>query len=86
MAVMTQRDDGFRRLGLAGALLQWWNERGPLRAGITRQMELLETLPLGGRRQLMLVRCGEERFLVGGGLDCVQSIVKIATQQDGVCG
>ena len=30
-------------------------------------MNLLETLHLSVRRQLMLVECGGERFLVGGG-------------------
>jgi flagellar biogenesis protein FliO len=41
------------------------------------QMRLLETLPLGGKRQLMLVQGGTERFLVGGGFDAVQTMVKV---------
>jgi flagellar biogenesis protein FliO len=52
------------------------------RAGIVarrteKQMHLLETLPLGGKRQLMLIRCGEQRFLVGAGVDGVQTIVEV---------
>lgn len=43
--------------------------------GRHRRMELLETLSLGGRRQLMLVVCDGERFLVGVSGDAVQSIV-----------
>jgi flagellar biogenesis protein FliO len=55
-------------------------------------MQLLETLPLGGKRQLMLVQCGTEQFLVGGGLESVETIVKLAgttdtlRQQDDLCG
>jgi flagellar biogenesis protein FliO len=40
-------------------------------------MQLLETLPVGGKRQLMLIQCGSERFLVGGGLDRVETIIKV---------
>jgi len=71
--------------------MQWWNERRSMSAGAARRMELLETLSLGGNRQLMLVRCGGERFLVGGSPDCIQNIVKIESddaetvRQDGVC-
>jgi flagellar biogenesis protein FliO len=44
-----------------------------------KQMQLLETLMLGGKRQLMLVRCGGERFLVGGSLESVETIVPVAS-------
>jgi flagellar biogenesis protein FliO len=40
-------------------------------------MRLLETLPVGGKRQLMLVRCGDEHFLVGLGADTISTIVKV---------
>jgi flagellar biogenesis protein FliO len=39
-----------------------------------KQMELLETLQLGGKRQLLLVNCGGQRYLVGGGADSVDTI------------
>ncbi len=42
-----------------------------------RQMRLLETLPLGGKRQLLLVSCGSERFLIGGGGEGVEAIVRL---------
>jgi flagellar biogenesis protein FliO len=43
-----------------------------------RRMELLETLNLGGKRQLMLVQCDGQRYLVGLGSDSVQSIATAA--------
>lgn len=46
-----------------------------------RQMQLVETLPLGGRRQLMLVACGGERYLVGGGPDSIEAIVRLTSQE-----
>lgn len=45
-----------------------------------RQMHLLETLPLGGKKTLMLVSCGGERFLVGGGLESVETIVPLKSE------
>jgi flagellar biogenesis protein FliO len=48
-----------------------------------RRMELLETLNLGGKRQLMLVECEGKLLLVGAGSDSVQSIVALG---DGLRG
>ncbi|WP_396127128.1 flagellar biosynthetic protein FliO [Edaphobacter bradus] len=42
-----------------------------------REMELVETISLGGRRQLMLVACAGQRFLVGADADGVQAIVQV---------
>jgi len=42
-----------------------------------RSMKLVETLQLGGKRQLMLVSCEGRQFLVGAGADGVQSIVAV---------
>jgi flagellar biogenesis protein FliO len=64
----------FEIQGLAGWIL------GLLRGERTtqrKQLRLVETLALGGRRQLMLVSCGGEHFLVGGGVDSVESIVRV---------
>jgi flagellar biogenesis protein FliO len=47
------------------------------RTAAPRQMLLLETLALGGRRQVQLIRCGDERFLIAGGTDCVNAIVRV---------
>lgn len=43
-------------------------------------LHLLETLSLGGRRQLMLVECGTQRYLVGVGTDSVETIVAVIEQ------
>jgi hypothetical protein len=66
--------------GLAGwmlGLLRGW--RGQ-RETQRRQLQLVETLPLGGKRQLMLVTCAGERFLVGGGLESVETIVRLKAE------
>jgi flagellar biogenesis protein FliO len=42
-----------------------------------RRMKLTETLSLGGKRQLMLVICDGQSFLVGAGGDGVETIVAI---------
>lgn len=49
-----------------------------------RQLRLVETLPLGGKRQLMLVTCAGESFLVGGGLESVEAIVRLQAQVSAV--
>ena len=67
----------FEMQGLAGwvcGLLRGW--RGE-RTAQRKQMRVVETLALGGRRQLMLVCCGDEHFLVGGGMDSVETIVRV---------
>ena len=80
--------------GLAGwmlGLLRGW--RGP-REMQRKQLRLVETLSLGGKRQLMLVTCGRESFLVGGGMESVETIVRlkakvspdvVAKSLDGTC-
>jgi hypothetical protein len=73
--------------GLAGWLLGWI--RGVARTGLgnlqrgrgQRRMELVETLQLGGKRQLMLVVCDGQRYLVGAGGDAIGSIEAIAPRQ-----
>ena len=63
--------------GLAGwvlSLLRGW--RGQ-RETQRKQLRLVETLPLGGKRQLMLVTCAGESFLVGGGMESVETIVRL---------
>ena len=48
-----------------------------------RQMHLVETLGLGGKRQLMLVSCDGERFLVGGGVESIETIVRVKADSSG---
>jgi len=73
--------------GLAVWLLAWFQT--PLRAHFAgfgkprpkRRMELVEMLQLGGKRQLMLVVCDGQRYLVGAGGDSVQSITEMRDTQ-----
>jgi hypothetical protein len=63
--------------GLAGrvlGLLRDWHGGRELKQ---KQLRLVESLPLGGKRQLTLVACGEDFFLVGGGQESVQAIVRL---------
>ncbi len=74
-----------RQGGLAGWLLEWFKmplghrfARLAARFGRDRaapRMELVEVLALGGKRQLLLVVCDGQRYLVGIGGDGVQTIV-----------
>ena len=63
--------------GLAGWLIRmlrmgsWSGRKAPA------QMELVETLQLGMKRQLMLVVCDGQRYLVGGGPESVDAIVPL---------
>ena len=50
-----------------------------------RQMQLLETLNLGGKRQLLLVVCDGKRYLIGAGGDGVHSIEEVRPTA-GACG
>lgn len=81
---------GLELQGLAGWLLDFVRSRRGTRHKQQRLMHVVETLPLGGKRQLMLVSCGEEQFLVGGGLESVETIVRVkggssVEDQGGLC-
>lgn len=73
--------------GLATSLLLWaqkavvsgFGSLGTIRAD--KRMELIETLQLGGKRQLMLVRCDGMKYLVGAGGDSVHSIAEMSPRQ-----
>lgn len=65
----------FEVQGLAGWVLGQWRGLRSRREVHRKQLRLVETLSLGGKRQLMLVTCGGESFLVGGGMDSVETIV-----------
>jgi flagellar biogenesis protein FliO len=60
-----------------GALIRLAGARN---AAARRRMQVVETLALGGRKQLLLVNCDGERFLVGTGADQVQSIVRLGRE------
>jgi flagellar biogenesis protein FliO len=63
--------------GIAGwvlGLVRGWRGQREMQR---KQLRLVETLSLGGKRQLMLVTCAGESFLVGGGLESVETIVRL---------
>ena len=65
--------------GFAGFVVEMLR-RGRVGLGVVRterSMKLVETLQLGGKRQLMLVSCGAQQYLVGAGADGVQTIVPV---------
>lgn len=66
--------------GLAGWLLDLVRRTGAKREASRKQMHLLETLPLGGKRNLMLVSCAGEMFLVGGSFEGIESIVRVQSE------
>lgn len=70
----------FEVQGLAGWVMGQLRDLRSRREGQRRQLRLVETLPLGGKRQLMLVTCGGESFLVGGGMDSVETIVPLKNE------
>ena len=71
-----------RQTGFAGWLLdltRWWRQRElrGRRQQAQRQLTIVETLPLGPRKELVLVSCAGERFLVGTGSEGVQVVVRV---------
>jgi flagellar biogenesis protein FliO len=63
------------------SLIQWaargLNVLGRSKAADQRQLKLVETMSLGGKRQLILVTCSGESFLVGAGVESIDSIVRL---------
>lgn len=45
-----------------------------------KRLELVETLALGGKRQLFVITCDNQRYLVGAGAESVGTIVPIETR------
>jgi|ERR1700677_4790544 flagellar biogenesis protein FliO len=66
--------------GLADWILKMFRVWRGQRETTRKQLRLVETLPLGGKRQLMLVTCAGESFLVGGGVDSVEAIVRLKAE------
>jgi flagellar biogenesis protein FliO len=66
--------------GLVDWILKMFRVGRGQRETTRKQLRLVETLPLGGKRQLMLVACAGESFLVGGGVDSVEAIVRLKAE------
>jgi flagellar biogenesis protein FliO len=63
--------------GLAGWVLRWLRSSRNPREVPSKQIHLVETLQLGGKRQLMLISCAGAKFLVGGGPESIEVIVGV---------
>ena len=70
----------FEAQGLAGWVQGLMSGLRGQREVKRKQLRLVETLALGGKRQLMLVTCAGESFLVGGGLESVETIVRLKAE------
>ena len=68
--------------GLAGWILARLHNAYMKQSFTQKEMSVVETLALGGRRQLMLIECGGDRFLVGCGVDSIETIVPIPAAPD----
>ena len=66
--------------GLAGWLVESFRRWRGLREVQGKQMRLVETLSRGGKRELMLVSCAGERFLVGVGPEGVETMVRLKAE------
>lgn len=79
---MNQRMVAVEPHGLAGWVLRMLRSWRALRVveGKQRHLQVVEALPLGGKRQLILISCGGEQFLVGGGMDSVETIVRVKAE------
>ncbi len=66
-----------RGRGLADWLIHMYRSRSWTGTRPTAEMKLVETLQLGAKRQLMLVVCHGQHYLVGGGPESVDSIVPL---------
>lgn len=63
----------FRLSGIVGLCMNFFaSERRE-----AKHMELVETLVLGGKKQLHLVICDGERFLIGVGGDRIQAVLRV---------
>jgi flagellar biogenesis protein FliO len=66
--------------GLAAWMIGLLRGRRGQREMRRKRLRLVETLSLGGKRQLMLVTCAGESFLVGGGTESVETIVRLKSE------
>ena len=63
--------------GLVGRVLGCMRRLRNERRSTTKRMHLLETISLGGKKQLALVSCAGRLFLVGGSSESVETIVGV---------
>ena len=82
------REKEWTQQGLAGVLMRLLRDRWTVKTSVARKLQVIETISLGGKRQISLVRCGSEHFLAGGGFESVTAIVKLENmpEQGKPCG
>ena len=63
--------------GILTAIGGSWDRRN---GSTARRLRVLETLSIGPKKQLLLIRCDGEKYLVATGPDSVQSILRVDSQ------
>ena len=77
------------RVGSMRRVVDWLSERlreTCLKATTKKapaQMSVIETMSLGGRRELMLVNCCGKQFLVAASAEAIQSVVPLRVPRKG---
>lgn len=66
--------------GLAGWVWGLLRISRGLREVPSKQMHMIETLQLGGKRQVTLISYAGARFLVGGGPESVETIIQVTSE------
>ena len=79
-SLSSRQGDGFA--GWLIEVLQAVWLRAKVRHDAKRQMFIIENLSLGSRKQLLLVSCAGEQFLVGTGAESVHTIVRVGAETD----
>lgn len=74
--------------GLAGWVLGFVRllNAGASRKRVRKQLRVVETLQIGPKKQLVLVSCGGERFLVGTGPESVGTITRVRREGESAVG
>jgi len=82
---LASKGDPQHQSGVWRWLVSWLAHRwGGIGMGSTRvggpHMQVLETLSVGPRKQLILLRCAGETYLIGTGAESVQAIQRIESR------
>ncbi len=81
MSTNVVRAKNDRSPGFPGGFVAWIRQRLPVSLRIVaadrRDMRLMETLPLGGRRTLMLVECRAQHYLIASSAERIEIMIPI---------
>lgn len=56
----------------------WANKK----SGTTRRLQVLETLSIGPKKQMLLISCDGEKYLVATGPESVQTILRVESRTE----